>query len=440
MNLIYMCVFFQSNYLKLLELLLFSVKLKGNIKTNNTHILVFTSESFKDEAEKISKRLGLKVDFCILNINDLMESSCCKLKIFDYVHVDTYEKILYLDTDVLINGDLNILFNVDISDDKIYALEEGIIGDELWAGSTFLDLSVYDRNTPAFSAGVFYFRNSDCMKRLFEKTNTDIRNRTYNPVCLDQPFLVSNCIKENKYDNQLMKTYLENNPSQVDKSKLIYHFPGGPGHYASKFHKMINFLQLIKNIKEFDTRNNMIVHYASKIKNPKILEIGIFKGEFFDFIFRNCNVGSIDGVDIFEGETCSGDVDGNNVTTCNVGNCFLELSEKYKDHNNVRLIKSDSSAFLKNVEDNFYDIIYIDGDHSYEGVKKDILQAFHKIKNGGYIMGHDYEMNMNKAHNYYNFGVKQAVDGFCRDFGQKIIAKALDGCVSFCIKINNENI
>jgi hypothetical protein len=55
-------------------------------------------------------------------------------------------------------------------------------------------------------------------------------------------------------------------------------------------------------------------------------------------------------------------------------------------------------------------------------------------------MGHDYEMNMNKAHNYYNFGVKQAVDGFCRDFGQKIIAKALDGCVSFCIKINNENI
>ena len=57
-----------------------------------------------------------------------------------------------------------------------------------------------------------------------------------------------------------------------------------------------------------------------------------------------------------------------------------------------------------------YDIIYIDGDHSYDGVKHDLINSFRVIKNGGYIMGHDYEMNMEKAHTNWVFGVKQAVN------------------------------
>jgi len=85
--------------------------------------------------------------------------------------------------------------------------------------------------------------------------------------------------------------------------------------------------------------------------------------------------------------------------------------------------------------DNHFDMIYIDGDHSYEGVKRDIRTAFLKIKNGGWIMGHDYEMNMKKAHRSYNFGTKAAVDEFCKANGQTIFAKALDGCVSYAIKI-----
>lgn len=97
----------------------------------------------------------------------------------------------------------------------------------------------------AFSAGVFYFMNSPSMKTLFEKTNTHIatylKSKRPIPVCLDQPFLVYNCFIHKKYDNQLMKKYLENNPTIVDTKKILYHFPGGPGHYASKFQKMTAF-------------------------------------------------------------------------------------------------------------------------------------------------------------------------------------------------------
>jgi hypothetical protein len=186
----------------------------------------------------------------------------------------------------------------------------------------------------------------------------------------------------------------------------------------------------------FDTRNEMLKFYCNKLTNPKILEIGVFKGEFLHYLEKNCNWSSIDAVDLFEGITCSGDADGNNVAYHDVGKGYLELVEKYKENPNIKIHKSNSIHFLQNQEDNTYDIIYIDGDHSYNGVKQDLMNAFKKIKNGGYIMGHDYEMNMKKAKNYYEFGVKQAVDEFCKTHNQFVIAKAMDGCVGFCIKIN----
>jgi predicted O-methyltransferase YrrM len=39
-------------------------------------------------------------------------------------------------------------------------------------------------------------------------------------------------------------------------------------------------------------------------------------------------------------------------------------------------------------KDYFFDLVFIDGDHSYNGVKKDIAYAS-MVKNGGIIMFHD---------------------------------------------------
>lgn len=189
------------------------------------------------------------------------------------------------------------------------------------------------------------------------------------------------------------------------------------------------------NFREFDTRNDMIVYFIKTIESPTILEIGIFKGEFFDYIFNNCNPHKLIGVDLFEGICGSGDQNGNNFVYYDIGQSYIELTEKYKNNTNVELIKNNSVAHLIASEDNYYDCIYIDGDHSYEGVKKDLENGYKKIKNGGFIMGHDYEINSTKTPNKYDFGVKKAVTEFCQKYNQKIIAKGMDGCVSFCIKV-----
>lgn len=254
------------------------------------------------------------------------------------------------------------------------------------------------------------------------------------PECLDQPFLIYNAVSQKRYDNQFMNTVMENNPTEVDSTKIIYHFPGSPGRGEPKLIKMFEFWGKMTGAL-FDTRNDMMKAYCDKVSNPRILEIGVFRGEFLNFMAKQCNHQSIDAVDLFDGVTCSGDVNGNDVVYYDVGKSYFELLDKYVHRPNIRIIKANSVEFLKSRSDNSYDIIYIDGDHSYEGVKKDIVEAFRKVKNGGYIMGHDYEMNMKKAKTAYNFGVKQAVDEFCAEYGQTIAAKAMDGCVSYCIHI-----
>lgn len=59
------------------------------------------------------------------------------------------------------------------------------------------------------------------------------------------------------------------------------------------------------------------------------------------------------------------------------------------------------------------DFIYIDADHSYQGVQNDLQKWFHKIRIGGIVGGHDY--------GHVNFpGVKQAIDEFFSRFNWAI--------------------
>ncbi len=49
-----------------------------------------------------------------------------------------------------------------------------------------------------------------------------------------------------------------------------------------------------------------------------------------------------------------------------------------------------SETVAKTVPDKSLDFVFIDGDHSYEGVSKDIQLWLPKIKPGGFLSGHDY--------------------------------------------------
>jgi len=73
---------------------------------------------------------------------------------------------------------------------------------------------------------------------------------------------------------------------------------------------------------------------------------------------------------------------------------------KYKQ---VQFIKKTSDEAVEDVNEPL-DFVYIDGNHSYEWVKKDIENYYPKVKIGGVIGGHDYTFSFK--------GVIRAVDEF----------------------------
>lgn len=57
----------------------------------------------------------------------------------------------------------------------------------------------------------------------------------------------------------------------------------------------------------------------------------------------------------------------------------------------INPIRLDSISASKKYEDNSIDFIFIDANHYYHDVKKDIEAWFPKVKIGGVIAGHDYK-------------------------------------------------
>jgi len=83
-------------------------------------------------------------------------------------------------------------------------------------------------------------------------------------------------------------------------------------------------------------------------------------------------------------------------------NQYYNNIEPVKDY--ITTLVGDSKELYKNFNDQSIDFLFIDGDHSYKGVKADLTLWFPKIKIKGIIAGHDY--------NETSCGVRQAVDEY----------------------------
>ncbi|MBM3599235.1 MAG: class I SAM-dependent methyltransferase [Alphaproteobacteria bacterium] len=73
----------------------------------------------------------------------------------------------------------------------------------------------------------------------------------------------------------------------------------------------------------------------------------------------------------------------------------------------VEVHRSLSHLKAASFPDRYFDWIYVDADHSYDGVTGDLEAYFPKIKPDGLILGHDYSW-----HGKVNFGVVEAVNDF----------------------------
>ena len=142
----------------------------------------------------------------------------------------------------------------------------------------------------------------------------------------------------------------------------------------------------------------------------------------------------IDAWDILDPILVCGDVNGNNVVSLPAS--FLKATVEKKFASKVQIMQGWSHECIPQIENASLDWVYIDADHSYEGCLRDLILIEEKMKEDSFIMGHDYEFNMEKCKTRWTFGVGKAVDEFCATRGWHIVAKGNDGCVSYCLSKN----
>ena len=141
-----------------------------------------------------------------------------------------------------------------------------------------------------------------------------------------------------------------------------------------------------------------------------VVEVGVWRGGFSEQIIKICGPKEFYGVDpyeLFPGMVSAPGPEYN--TQADLDALSTNVATKLKKHGHT-LIRKKSLDAVKDFSDLSVDLVYIDGDHTYEGCKADIHAWWPKVKSGGILMGDDYfEYKTGKG---FDFGVIPAVNEF----------------------------
>ena len=93
-----------------------------------------------------------------------------------------------------------------------------------------------------------------------------------------------------------------------------------------------------------------------------------------------------------------------------------DFKEEMKDNKFVNIHRGYSLDVVNNFPDEYFDFVYIDADHTFDGCYHDICSWYPKVKKGGVISGHDFTARKIRTRKgKIMFGVKEAVNKFAKD-------------------------
>lgn len=164
-------------------------------------------------------------------------------------------------------------------------------------------------------------------------------------------------------------------------SRFFPHWNGGTGE------QLTGFIQFLEKCREINSKGCLFVEIGANIGESCLL------ASSFDFIDM------VVSIDPFSEDQ------------------FLEYKKRTR-HCSRKFLRNKSESVVTKFNDSEIDVLYLDGDHSYESVKKGLELYYPKVREGGVIGGHDY----GKAHE----GTVKAVDEFCEEYDLKIDSKFMD--------------
>lgn len=182
-------------------------------------------------------------------------------------------------------------------------------------------------------------------------------------------------------------------------------------HYYSYSHNYKYNIQHVKRTITLLNRNELLkkLPYIAKVA-----EIGVNEGEFSQHILSICKPTKLFLIDLWSSKRYN-------------NNKFDSVNEKFRKYiekGEVEIIRDNSLSAHHIFNNEYFDWIYIDTDHSYQQTIQELYAWEPKIKPNGFICGHDYVMGNWDID--FRYGVIEAVTEFCVKENWKVVYLTLD--------------
>lgn len=183
------------------------------------------------------------------------------------------------------------------------------------------------------------------------------------------------------------------------------------------FKKALELIQIFKYKLSLD-RKSQIIRFIKKSQPLSILEIGVHKGEFAIRMLKAINAVNHKsliyfGIDLFS-EFHSEQINKTEISLW--PDSFDAVNKKMNlefPTTKIFLMQGDSISQMQQLQGMKFDLIFIDGGHSYKTVKSDWLLSQRLISDKGTIFFDDHCSEKNSRS--MGFGIKKVIDEIERD-------------------------
>lgn len=150
--------------------------------------------------------------------------------------------------------------------------------------------------------------------------------------------------------------------------------------------------------------------------NNRGVEIGVGTGDYSYSLIKDGQFSEFYSIDTWDDITPdSFNADGSNVFHVWGDECYKISQEKLAEFGEKsKILRSTSADASTKFDNDYFDFIYIDADHTLEAVRNDIQNWYPKLRSGGMLAGHDYldDKLVWENGSYSMFGVISAVTEF----------------------------
>ena len=421
-----------NKYKKMLEMSIFSLRKCGY----KDDVIILSDE---DKIIDNNTTMINSVDI-LKKYSPYITAKIMKAFIKEFVDISKYEYTMYFDADILFYKNIDGFYKE--MDDNLFIVQydrfTDIKSDSLVSGCEFLSKETRDKYSLRINSGLVgqKFNKDFCIFDLWKQTMTDKKFEFNDDQGALYATVVKKSLERNIYESKIGDFYygLKN----YDNLTYVHYNGKGFMKMTNDYNEYIdNNLNRYNKIKgclsdfEHEALREHIFFYTKGKKEVNIVEIGTYNAKtsicIADYLLRMKIIPHIYTFDIYSLANSDGWLAPYSIEK----NVDMAKSLGLEKYINFIKITPGDYAKIQSVLSNIYiDVVYIDGDHTYEYAKNDILLAKNLTNSESLICGDDY---------YYRFpGVIQAVNELIPNkaiYGKFWTNKSFDVCQQISLKL-----